>query len=69
MSHDDPIHQLSHEHRYILKVVHGLSAIDHPDIEFLVTARADVDGDDALSEYTATERQNPEITLSRQDYY
>ena len=28
MSHDDPIHQLSHEHRYILKVVHGLSAID-----------------------------------------
>ena len=28
MSHADPIHQLSHEHRYILKVVHGLSAID-----------------------------------------
>ena len=28
MSHDDPIHLLSHEHRYILKVVHGLSAID-----------------------------------------
>jgi hemerythrin-like domain-containing protein len=28
MSHDDPIHLLSHEHRYILKVVHGLSVID-----------------------------------------
>lgn len=47
----------------------GLSAVDHPGIEFLITARADVDGDDALSEYTATERQNAEITLARQDYY
>lgn len=28
MSHDNPIHQLTHEHQYILKVVHGLSAID-----------------------------------------
>lgn len=28
MSHDNPIHLLTHEHHYILKVVHGLSAID-----------------------------------------
>jgi hemerythrin-like domain-containing protein len=28
MSHDNPIHLLTHEHQYILKVVHGLSAID-----------------------------------------
>lgn len=28
MSHADPIHQLTHEHHYILKVVHGLSTID-----------------------------------------
>lgn len=28
MAHDNPIHLLTHEHHYILKVVHGLSAID-----------------------------------------
>jgi len=28
MSHDNPIHQLMHEHHHILQVVHGLSAID-----------------------------------------
>ena len=28
MPHDNPIHLLTHEHHYILKVVHGLSAID-----------------------------------------
>ncbi|MGB5235002.1 MAG: hemerythrin domain-containing protein, partial [Candidatus Macondimonas sp.] len=28
MPHDNPIHQLTHEHHHILQVVHGLSAID-----------------------------------------
>lgn len=28
MAHDNPIHLLTHEHHYILKVVHGLSAIE-----------------------------------------
>lgn len=47
----------------------GLSAIDHPGVEFLATGRADVDGDDALSEYTATEAQNAKITELRQFLY
>lgn len=47
----------------------GLSAVDHPGLDFLITARADVDGDDALTEYTASDRHNPEITQSRQDYF
>lgn len=44
----------------------GLSMIDHPGVAFLVTARSDLDDDDALCEYTATENQNAEITALRE---
>jgi prepilin-type N-terminal cleavage/methylation domain-containing protein len=47
----------------------GLSQVDHPGVAFLVTGRADVDSDDALCEYTATENQNAEITPLRQYLY
>ncbi|MDP2307783.1 MAG: prepilin-type N-terminal cleavage/methylation domain-containing protein [Pseudomonadota bacterium] len=47
----------------------GLSQIDHPGVPFLVTGRTDIDGDDALCEYTATDLQNAEITPMRQFLY
>ncbi len=47
----------------------GLSAVDHPGIAFLVTARSDLDDDDALCEYTATEQWNARITELREFLY
>ncbi len=43
----------------------GLSSVDHPDDLFLITARCDVDDDDALAEYTATDERGVEITEIR----
>lgn len=47
----------------------GLSSVDHPGIEFLITARADLDNDDALTEYTASENDAATLTPSRINYY
>ncbi len=47
----------------------GLSPIDHPEHAILITARADLDGDDALSEYTASESYNATITEVRKLLY
>lgn len=47
----------------------GLSPTDHPDHAILITGRADLDGDDALSEYTASESYNPTITEARRLLY
>jgi len=47
----------------------GTSATDHPGIAFMVTARSDVDDDNAICEYTATESQNATITVVRANLY
>ncbi|MFN7146915.1 MAG: hypothetical protein ACK4YP_24280, partial [Myxococcota bacterium] len=47
----------------------GLSQVDHPGIDFLVTARSDLDDDDALCEYLASEQHNATITELRQYLY
>ncbi len=47
----------------------GLSSADHPGEPFLVTGRTDVDGDDALAEYTATDGQNAVQTPARARLY
>jgi prepilin-type N-terminal cleavage/methylation domain-containing protein len=47
----------------------GLSQVDHPGDPFMITARCDVDNDDALSEYTATERMNARLTDARAYLY
>jgi hypothetical protein len=47
----------------------GLSQVDHPGEPFLITARCDVDDDDAMTEYTAMEHTNATITPSRNYLY
>lgn len=47
----------------------GLSAADHPDLAFLITARADVDDDDALAEFTAGDTYKATITPERVDCF
>lgn len=47
----------------------GTSLADHPDTPFMVTARSDLDGDDALCEYTATSLRTAEITEVRRLLY
>lgn len=47
----------------------GLSAADHPGLAFLITARADVDDDDAYSEFTAADTYKATITSTRVDIY
>lgn len=43
----------------------GLSQVDHPDDLFLITARCDVDDDNALAEYTASDDRAAVITEIR----
>ncbi len=47
----------------------GTSLVDHPEDPFMITARSDLDGDDALCEYTATLVRTPSITEIRRLLY
>jgi prepilin-type N-terminal cleavage/methylation domain-containing protein len=47
----------------------GTNESDHPDMAFLVTARSDVDDDNALCEYTASDTYGVTITPVRANLY